>query len=391
MSTRLLVVASHPVQYHAPLFRALAERLDVTVFYAHRATHIDQARAGFGVGFQWDIDLLSGYHYEFLQNVARRPSLDRFTGVDTPEIAGRMRVGRFDAVLVMGWYLKCFHQALWAAKRLGIPVLVRGDSHLDTPRAAWKRWAKAATYPMFLRRFDAALVVGERNRAYWRRYGYPAARIFDAPHCVDNDWFAARATPEVRAELRARLGIANGTKLVLFAGKLVAFKCPLDVVDAVSQVRASGDGVEMLVAGAGPLEPDLRARAAALSVPLHVLGFCNQTEMPAAYAASDLLVLSSDGRETWGLVVNEALACGRPVLVSDAVGCAPDMATRLGARAVFPMGDIEALAARLGKVLSNPPSARQIAETAAAFSLEAACVGIESAVRAVSAARGKAA
>jgi glycosyltransferase involved in cell wall biosynthesis len=383
-SLRLAVVGSHPVQYYAPLFRALAGRLDLTVFYAHRATPADQARAGFGVGFDWDLDLLSGYDHEFLENVARRPGLDRFLGVDTPQIVGRLRAGRFDAVLLMGWHLKCFHQALWAAMRLHLPVLMRGDSHLDTPRAAWKRWAKAMAYPVFLRRFDAALVVGQRNRAYWRRYGYPEPRIFDAPHCVDNDWFAAHATRAARSELRARLGVAPNVKLALFAGKLVSFKRPLDLVEATAQVRAAGAEIEILVAGAGPLEPDLRARAAALGIPLHVLGFCNQTEMPAAYAAADLLVLPSDGRETWGLVVNEALACGRPILISDAVGCAPDMAAQLGDGAIFPMGDIRALAARLREALASPPNIELIEGVKAAFSLGLAVDGVIAAAYSVS-------
>ena len=120
----LAVVASHPIQYHAPLFRELARRLDLTVFYAHRATPVDQARAGFGVGFEWDIDLLSGYEHAFLRNLAKRPGLDRFGGCDTPEIGARLAEGRFDAVLVPGWHLKTYLQAGLAAKRLGLPVFV---------------------------------------------------------------------------------------------------------------------------------------------------------------------------------------------------------------------------------------------------------------------------
>ncbi len=378
---RLAVIASHPVQYSAPLFRMLSSKTDLKVFYAYRATPSDQARAGFGIDFEWDIDLLSGYSNEFCENVARAPGLDHFAGVDTPGISACLDAGKFDAVLLMGWHLRCFHQALGAAKRLRVPVLVRGNSHLDTPRAAWKRTTKAIIYPIFLRRFDAALVVGERNRAYWRHYWYPEARMFDAPHCVDNDWFASSATTAARAAQRQRLGIAPETKLALFAGKLVAFKRPMDLVDGAARVRASGSPVEIMVAGAGPLEPDLRARAAALGVPLHCLGFCNQTRMPAVYAACDLLVLPSDGRETWGIVVNEALACGRPILISSAVGCAPEMMANLGDRAVFPMGDIGALSACLREELANPTDAARIVTTAAAFSLGRTCAGIEIAVR----------
>ena len=140
---RLAFVTSHPIQYYAPLFRALAQRLDLVVFFAHRATPSDQAKAGFGVEFEWDVGLLSGYCHEFLRNVATRPALDRFAGCDTPAIAERIRKGRFDAVLVQGWYLKCFLQAIFAAKRQRLPLIVRGDSHLDTPRSVLKRGAKS--------------------------------------------------------------------------------------------------------------------------------------------------------------------------------------------------------------------------------------------------------
>jgi glycosyltransferase involved in cell wall biosynthesis len=215
-----------------------------------------------------------------------------------------------------------------------------------------------------------------RNRAYWLHYGYPETRMIDAPHCVDNDWFAARATPRARIELRERLGVAPETKLVLFVGKLLPFKRPLDLIEAAALARGNGEEVEVLVAGSGPLESELRGRATALGMPAYFLGFCNQTEMPAIYAASDLLVLPSDGRETWGLVVNEALACGRPILVSDAVGCAPDMAAHLGDHSVFPVGDVPALAGCLHEALGNSLDAEKIAATASAFSLTLAADGI---------------
>src|SRR5882672_4064322 len=182
---RLSIVASHPVQYHAPLFRILAERFELMVFFAHRATQDDQAQAGFGVGFDWDVDLVSGYEHLFLNNVAKKPSLELFSGCDTPEIGTRLAEARSDAVLVLGWHLKTYLQAAFAAKRSGRPLLVRGDSHLDTPRHPLKKAVKAAVYPTFLRLFDAALYVGERSRAYWRHYRYPETRLFFSPHCVD--------------------------------------------------------------------------------------------------------------------------------------------------------------------------------------------------------------
>jgi glycosyltransferase involved in cell wall biosynthesis len=373
---RIAVVDSHPIQYYAPLYRALAERLDLVVFFAHRATRSDQAEAGFGVGFDWDVDLLSGYSHHFLENVARSPGLHHFGGCDTPEIRARLRAGRFDAVLVQGWHRKSLVQAIFAAKRTGLPLLVRGDSHVETPRMAYRRAVKAIVYPAFLRLFDAALYVGQRSRAYWEHYRYPLRRLFFSPHAVDAGWFAARATVEARLALRQRLGIHPDAAIALFAGKLVPFKRPLDLIAAAAELKNRSRDLGVLVAGAGPLEEEMRTAAAAAGIPVYFLGFCNQTEMPAAYAAADCLVLPSDGRETWGLVANEALACGRPVLLSDAVGSAPDLAEDGAAGRIFPVGDPAGLADALSMLLQNPPPAEAIARKSAAYSLDAAVDGI---------------
>jgi glycosyltransferase involved in cell wall biosynthesis len=373
---RLAFVTSHPIQYYAPLFRALAQRVDLVVFFAHRALASDQAKAGFGVEFDWDSSLLSGYSYEVLRNVARRPGLDHFSGCDTPDIGNCFREGRFDTVLVQGWYLKSFLQAVFAAKRQRIPLVVRGDSHLDTPRSALKRTAKSAVYPAFFRLFDAALHVGERSRAYWRHYRYPTSQLFFSPHCIDADWFATRATAEARAELRARLNIGVNAKVALFAGKLVSFKRPIDVIAAIARLKADGRDLRLIVAGAGPLEKEISETARKAGVPIHMLGFCNQSVMPRAYAAADFLVLPSDGRETWGLVANEALACGRPVVLSDAVGSAPDLAVDGTAGRVFPVSDVRALAQTIGELLDRPPSLAAIAAKSAAYSLDRAAEGI---------------
>jgi glycosyltransferase involved in cell wall biosynthesis len=254
--------------------------------------------------------------------------------------------------------------------------MVRGDSHLATPRSAIKRLGKRLLYPWLLKQFDTVLYVGKRSRAYYEHYDYPAERLFFSPHCVDNAFFADRATPAVGNELRKRIGIAVSDRVLLFAGKLVPFKRPLDLVNAAAELCQRDRPVHILVAGAGELEGDLTRRSVERGVPLYHLGFQNQSEMPAAYAAADVLVLPSDGRETWGLVVNEALACGRPVMVSDACGCAPDLVADGRAGAVFPMGDVCTLANGLEQLLERPPGRDDIAAKAHDYSLERAMDGL---------------
>ena len=345
MTRRIGFLVSHPIQYYTPIFRALARRCDLTVFFAHRQSSAQQASAGFGVGFDWDIDLLSGYESRFLDNVAGTPSTDRFAGCDTPGIADEIARGGFDAFVVPGWALRSYWQAVRACRRQGVPVLARGDSHLGGPRSLPVRIAKALVFSRLLRHFDGFLYVGQKNRDYLQHYGAPADRLFFSPHCVDNDAFAT-ASADALLKTNPRSAAA---RRVLFVGKLMPLKRPADLLRAVARLR--GPAVEVVFAGAGELEADLRRIAAEASVRADFLGFVNQSELPAVYASADLLVLPSD-QETWGLVVNEAMACGLPAIVSEAVGCAPDLIEPGKTGAIFPVGDVEALAAAIDGVLS---------------------------------------
>jgi len=180
--------------------------------------------------------------------------------------------------------------------------------------------------------------------------------------------------------LRAKLRIGPHTDVLLFAGKLVPFKRPLDLIAAASKCRSTGANIEVMIAGEGELRPHLAVAAEVAGVPLHFLGFCNQSEMPAAYAAADCLVVPSDARETWGLVANEALACGRPVIVSDAVGAGPDLVGDASTGRIFPVADVAALANAIGDVLFSRPTPEAIAAKSHAYSLEAAVEGIEAAL-----------
>lgn len=388
---RLGVLATHPIQYHAPLYRALAERLDLEVFFAHRQTAEGQAAAGFGVAFEWDVPLTDGYRHTFLDNRARHPSTDTFSGTDTPEIGARIREGHFDAFLVNGWYTRSYWQAMRACWQTGTPLLVRGDSHLGTARSNLLRVAKWAAYRAFVPRFDGYLVVGQRAREYLLHYGADPARMTPVPHFVDTAFFTSHAAAVDRSVERARLGADEASLVLLFVGKFIPKKRPGDVIAAAAQLRVSGAArrrdVRVVLVGSGPLDAELRALAARLDVPTHFAGFQNQTQLPLWYAAADMLVLPSDGGETWGLVVNEAFACRVPAVVSDAAGCTPDLVVdvegpeRTGA--AFPSGDVAALAAAVARVaphLGTPALEAAVLRRSAAHALDVAVEGTMAAV-----------
>jgi glycosyltransferase involved in cell wall biosynthesis len=374
MTLRIGFLISHPIQYWTPIFRELDKLCDLTVYFAHRQTAEQQGRAGFGVPFEWDIDLMSGYRSEFLTNVARQPSPESFWGCNTPGIAGKVAAGGFDAFVVAGWALWSYWQAAFACRRNGVPILVRGDSQLVNQRRGFLRAIKEPVFPGMLRRFDGFLYVGQRNREYLQHYGVPSQRLFFSPHCVDNDAFQTGADAARRS-----LGAATQAKRarLLFVGKLIPRKRPLDVLRAAKLLQDRGMALEVIFAGSGELGEELTRFAKSASLSVQWRGFVNQSELPAVYAQADAIVLPSEF-ETWGLVVNEAMACRVPAVVSEAVGCAPDLVEPGVTGEICQHGDVAGLAQAIEKVLraDQDGQRQQVARRIAAYSPGAAAQGV---------------
>lgn len=353
---RIGILSTHPIQYYSPWYRALAKEVDLEVWYAHRQSSADQGRSAFGVDFEWDIPLLDGYRSQFLHNRARRPDVSTFAGCDTPEIAAIIRERRYHAFIVHGWYTFSFWQAMLACWQSGTPLMVRGDSQLLTPRSQVKRLFKAIAYRAFIPRFNAYLVVGKRARQYYLHYGAKAQRMFFAPHAVDNQFFRSQHIlfRAQRTSLRTQWNIPSDAVVFLFVGKLTVKKRPFDFLEALHLVAQQYPTVRGLIVGDGPLRDLLETRVCEHNIPATFTGFLNQSQIAQAYAASDILVLPSDGRETWGLVVNEAMASGLPAIVSDVVGCAPDLVLQGRTGLVYTCGQVEQLVEAMEYFVVHP-------------------------------------
>jgi glycosyltransferase involved in cell wall biosynthesis len=353
MKFRLGILATHPIQYQAPWFRALAvhPQIDLEVFFGHQVTSKEQAAAGFGVSFDWDTPLLDGYNYQFLKNVAASPSADRFGGIDTPEIGGLIRRHNFDAVLLScGWYFKSAWQGILACWKAGTPVMVRGDSHLNTYRSAAKRTLKALLYRRFVPRFDACLATSKWSKEYFLHYGAPKDRVFFVPHALDEERFSVElnARQGRRLLLRDQWGLDPSAMVYLFSGKFLPNKRPLDFIHAVNLAarKTNNSQIQGLMIGDGPMREECEEAVRKTGAPVRFAGFLNQSQIVDGYVAADVLVLPS-AAETWGLVVQEAMFCGRPCIVSDQVGCGPDLIVPGVTGDYFPFGDVESLAERL--------------------------------------------
>lgn len=369
---------THPTQYHSPWFRALAERRDISihVFYCFQPSAELQGK-DFGLNFEWDVPLLDGYPNSFLKNVARKPGWG-YRDTDTPELRELIPRRDFDVWIINGWTTKSEWLAIRTCWKSGMPMMVRGDSTLVDKRPMTTKIAKRLVLGRWIPRFSRYLTVGTLNEEYYEFFGADRSRFVPVRHFVDNSWFSARVQTERqrRGDLRRSWGIDLDALVFLFAGKLMDKKRPVDAVRALAQVKGDGRKLHLLIVGEGELKEACIAEARELDVPVTFGGFLNQTRMPEAYAAADVLVLPSAYQETWGLVVNEAMASGLPAIVSDKVGCAPDLIVPGSTGEVFQSGNLAEFAAKMGKYGALRDEASRQGMRAAAhirdYSLEAA-------------------
>jgi glycosyltransferase involved in cell wall biosynthesis len=347
---RIAFVVSHPIQYLAPLYQKLAGRDDVEVkvfFTWHAGQHAVDDR-GFDRPIAWDIPLTDGYDFELVANIASDPGTHKFLGLRNPMLLDRVMSWQPDVVHINGWAWLSHLQLLHALNRRGVPTLFFGDSHLLHAKTSGPRWwVKSAVLRQVYSWPTACLFTGSANRAYFETFGVPPERLYPSPHSIDVSRFSDPAArwEEEAARWRSELGIGTEQKVLLFAGKFDANKRPAQLMRTVAKLH-DGEIVLVLV-GAGELQAEIAAIAASDPARFRVLPFQNQSRMPIVYRLGDIFIMPSSA-ETWGIAVNEAFACGRPVVVSDGVGCAADVVDITCGR-IFRRNDWSAL----GKVIEE--------------------------------------
>ncbi len=363
----LAILTSHPIQYQTPLFKKLSEQLevDLTVYFCWdfgvKKEIFDKE---FKNKIKWDIPLLEGYKYKFFKNFSLKPS-SSFWGQINPGIITK----NYDAVLIFGWNSFTNWLAFLSAFLTKKPVLLRGENPLnqELSKAKWKIGLKKIILGWLFRHISAFLYIGEENKKFYEFYGVPEKKLFFVPYAVDNDRFV-RASNELRArrsELRKKLGIGEKDIVILFVGKLIEKKRPFDLLKAYKKLitQLPTYPITLLFVGDGALRPELEKYIKDNAVKNVIFaGFKNQTELPKYYALSDILVLPSGEGETWGLVVNEAMCFRLPVIISDTVGCGPDLIKQKKNGYIFPLGDIVKLTEYLADFIKNPEKRKKFSE-----------------------------
>ncbi len=381
----LAVLTTHPIQYQIPVWRKLAQRgnVPVKVYYMSDQGLAARHDPGFGRAVAWDIDALSGYDHAFLPDVRTGAQQSSFWWLRLRQHFAEQAKREGARVLwIQGWQVAAYWQAVWQAERAGLETWLRADTNLRSTGHGPLAPLKRRVLQRLLKRIDSFLYVGEANREFYLARSVPPNKLIAAPHCVDNARFAAQASAlrDQRSAIRRKWGIAAGAYCVVFAGKLIDKKRPLDLVAAsrLAQEKLRDRPLHLLFVGTGELlravkeqcavRYDFERGSGAISdaqmqsglVSASFTGFLNQSEIAQAYVAADCLALPSDATETWGLVVNEAMATGLPAVVSDAIGSCDDLIKPFRPDLCFPPGDHTRFAEALVSCMINPPSQTEL-------------------------------
>lgn len=352
---RLAILTSHPIQYQAPLFRRLAQhpQVELMVYFCTDYGITQKVDPGFGVVFKWDIPLLEGYSYKFLKNYQFSSYINKFAF--NPSIIRELWQNHYDAVLVHGYIAPTNWFAFLSAWLKGVPIIFRGESHLLNFRPGWKKAVKRIVLFQLFKRISSFLPIGTLNRKYYKHYGVPDRKLFLTPYAVDNDFFLKRYQElyDRRDHLKKDIGVAPELPVILYASKMMQRKRAMDLLKAFEKTQKRVD-VSLVFVGDGVERPTLEAYSKDHDIRnVHFVGFKNQTELPDYFVIADVFVLPSTD-EPWGLIINEAMNFGLPIITTDQVGAGYDLVKDGGNGFVYPVGDIEKLASCLLKLFQNP-------------------------------------
>jgi glycosyltransferase involved in cell wall biosynthesis len=395
---KVAYLVSHPIQYQAPLLRRIAQEPDIelTVFFGSNFSVQEYVDKGFGVDVKWDVPLLDGYRYEFLPTIwdKRRtgPTSQLNYGIFS-RLRGNKEGDGFDVLWVHGYSTLNTLQGMLMAKALGIPVLLRAESRLERKQnGALKQVAKRFFFNGLKQLVDGALPIGSLNAAYWRHTLGKDLPQFMMPYAVDNEYFQSRSREAGlrQGALLRELGLDPSRPIILFASKLQKRKRCEDLVRAYvslcSQVE-NGPTPYLLIVGDGEERAALERLVLQSGVSgVRFCGFRNQSELPGFFNLAAVFVLPSQD-EPWGLIVNEVMNSGRAVILSDDVGCQPDLVTDGVEGCVFPVGDVNALTDALRRVLERPETAetmgRRGLKRISGWSYEEDIIGLRQGIAAV--------
>jgi glycosyltransferase involved in cell wall biosynthesis len=370
---------THPTQFDGPLFSRISRAgvIDLTVYYLVTDRIASKVDSELGFSPNWDTPVTEGYRRVVCppQFIRRLRFLWRECLVD----------GKYDLVIVPGY------------ARLDTNLLALGHHRralgmrLDTapiyPEPAWKTWCKRIVLRRFFRRFATFHPVGSLTEGFLERLGVSASKIFRFPYAADNAYLAERAKQfrQDRDRVLSDLSISSAAFIVLGVLKFVPRENPMELLRGFLLFHEKFPDSALILVGAGPLEREMKAYIAAskLAGSVRLVGYAKYSELPRWYAISNVFVHPAIW-ECWGVSVNEAMACGLPVVASSSVGSSYDLIQDAANGYQYPSGDVKALADCLTRIASRPDRGSELGECSRrlikAWDFEATIKSLESAL-----------
>lgn len=353
----IAIFMSHPIQYQVPLLTKIAKNPNYkmhTYFFwdfGVKATYDSE----FKTQIKWDIPILEGYEHTFLKNYSWKPSYS-FLGMINPGVIGKVFAKKHDAVLIYGWQIFSNWLVIFSAILSNTPIFLQAESPLnqESTKSGVKQWVKQILLKALFRQISGFFYIGEQNKRFFKSYNVPDEKLFFSPYAVNNERYfkehAIRA--DEKMALRRKYGIPENTIVFLFVGKFIEKKRPRQLLQAFEHLNEPN--AALVLVGDGEIKAEMIKYVEDKKI-AHVIfaGFKNQLELPDFYLLADAFVLPSGVGETWGLVVNEAMCFGLPVIISDMVGCGSDLVFEGENGFKFPVDDVSALTESLRKILIN--------------------------------------
>lgn len=360
MNCPLIIFDTHPIQYRAPVFRAMGENLP--------GVKVAFFNSGFD-GKKWwfqerdkipkqdfGLNLVQGYDHFFLNtaqlNILKKISLlNKILEDQKPK-----------AILIYGYY-QIEHWILrMLSSRHQIPLIFVGET-FDWRGSWYRKILKKLFIRFFFDQVKEFVSIGNKTTRYYENWGIQAQRITQAHYCTDTVPFEMQETEALnrKKETRKSLCIPEDAFVLLFVGRLFDRKRPNDLI-LIHRELCKKFKIHTLFVGNGELTEDLQ-RVSKDIPEIHWAGFKNHLELKNFYCAADLLVVPSEF-ETWGLVVNEAFSCGLPALVTDRCGVAEDLVVSGETGEIYPVGNISVASSKIQFLIENPGSYQKMSLSA---------------------------
>ena len=345
----LAIIQNKVTQFDEPLYQKLftSDEIDLMVYYTIPLKESQAIDHETGKRPSWRNEESTPYK-----------SMTRQSGVlGGLKLLFKLLKGKYDLVIICSYNSGLFLLIAFTCFLLRIPIGLRSDNvMLYRGKTNWKWRIKDFIYPLFFKVFTTAHPTGSKAAEYFKAYGITDDQIFIFPYNVDNDELkrSSRESLSKQTQIRAALKINTTDRIVLGVLKFADREDPLTLLDGFELISREFKNLHLILVGDGPLREILeeKIRTAGLGN-VHFPGYIPYAELPYYYGIADIFVHPVKVG-SWEVSVNEAMACGVPVIASDCVGSSYDLIDTGKTGYVFEVGSPTSLAEKLRLVLECP-------------------------------------